>query len=227
MTPPLYRRLVAGIIGLLLPACAKPAQPPDTQTFLFSDDAGSSAWVQRVVGRDGSETLHGETSVVSGAFVTHVVEDADLDAGGRLVRAEIRIGADGAPEQHVVLDFERQAGSASTPAGLVAWPVPADAPWVYGQVARGVSTPIAAWITLRAAEHAAMVRVVQFDARSSYRTVPDQLAIPTELGTTVVLGGDAADVDAGFVNSVRLLDRGINLRRREQAATLRVMAHAP
>ena len=99
------------------------------------------------------------------------------------------------------------------PGGPVTWPVLADAPWAYAPMARGVSTPIAAWITLRAAEHAPLVRVLQIDSRSSYRTVPEQIAILTELGTTVVVGGDAADADSAFVDGLRLLDRGITLRR--------------
>ncbi len=217
MNKPLPRSLIAGVIGHQLPACAKPAPPPDARTFSFSDGARSAAWVRRTVGGDGRETLHGETSVVSGAVLTQVVEDAELDAGGRLVRAEITVGAGGSPEEQVVLDFEQPDRAATTPGGPVAWSVPADAPWAYAPMARGVSTPVAAWIT-RGRAASTPRSSGSSRSTSSYRTA-DQIAIATELGTTVVLGGDGADVDRAFVARLRwLIDRGVVLERQPRSA---------
>ena len=73
------------------------------------------------------------------------------------------------------------------------------------------STPIAAWIAARAVAAGAVVRVLEPERQESYLVPIDQIAVPTEKGTTVVLDDDGIDTDDDFVTQVRLSDRSIRL----------------
>ena len=211
----------AVVLGLSLAACSAP-RPTSTgtlraETYAYDDGAGSTGRVFRAVGADGAEALHGETDLASGL---HVVEDAVLDARGHLARLELVVtrGCEGPEEEHVVLDRARGTVRAAAPGGLVEWPVATDAPWALGPLARGGTTPITAWIIRQAAAGSPRVRVVDADARSSYRAPSDQIAVDTELGATVVLGRDAAQIDGAFVQRVDLADGRLALTRTDAAA---------
>jgi hypothetical protein len=219
-TPHSIVRGLAAAAVIVLSACASPRAPaPDpvrAETYGFEDGAGSTASVFRAVAADGAEALHGETDV--GA--RRIVEDATLDAQGRLVRAEIVVtrGRDGAVEEHLELDRARGTVRAATPGGTVEWPVATDAPWAIEPLARGAATPIEAWIGARAAASSKSVRVIRADQRTSYRAPADQVAIPHELGATVILGDTFAEADASFVLRVRPAE-GSALTRRDQGLT--------
>lgn len=202
------------LLALAIAGCSEPR--PSTaairaETYAFEDARGASARVFRAVSADGSEALHGETEV--GAL--RVIEDASLDPRGMLIRAEVRVvrGRERAVEDHVVFDHGRGTVRADTPGGAVEWPVATDAPWTIEPLARGAATPISAWIAQRAAASGGAVRVVRADARTSYRAPADQVAIDTEIGTTVVLGDAAANADRTFVQRVTMLDGPLDLVR--------------
>jgi hypothetical protein len=214
---------VAGILlGLAVSACSTSRSAGTgalrAETYAFTDGAGSTGHVFRAVGADGAEVLHGETDLAAG---THVVEDAVLDDEGRLSRLELVVtrGCGGPEEEHLVLDRARRTVRAAALGGVVEWPVATDAPWALAPLARGASTPIAAWISRRAAASGPLVRIIEADSRSSYRAPVDQVAIDTEVGATVILGGDAAEIDGAFVQRLSLAGRGVTLTRTDGAAS--------
>jgi hypothetical protein len=90
--------------------------------------------------------------------------------------------------------------------------VPRDAPWVYAPPA-AIATPVSAWVTAKAAAVAPAVRQVEHGSDHAALVPREQLAIETERGLTVVVGNDGADVDAAFVEQVRVADYGVTLVR--------------
>lgn len=221
----------AALLALAVAGCSEPRPnhvAVRAETYVFEDARGASARVFRAVSADGSEALHGETEL--GAV--RVIEDASLDPRGRLIRAEVRVvrGCEGAVEDHVVIEPGRGVVRADAPGGTVEWPVATDAPWALSPPARGAATPIGAWIAKRAAASSDAVRVVRADARSSYRAPADQVAIETEIGTTIMLGEAAASADGVFVQRVAMLQRPYELVRvdaRPPVACASMSASAP
>jgi hypothetical protein len=218
--------LLAGLVlGAMLARCSRPPERADApssaasaiQTFRYGDRAGSVSAVERVTDAEGRETLRGRTEILRDGRATEVVEEAWIDPAGNLLRVAISVSSrcGESVETRVVLD--RPSGTVHVEGGdgSGSFEVPGDAPWVYAPVADATgfapSTPVAAWVAFRAARHAPVVRVIDAGRRTSYHTTPDQVAIPTELGTTVVLGYDGIDVDDGFVRELRLTDHGIRL----------------
>jgi hypothetical protein len=208
--------------GLLAGCTETPAPLGDalvTTTYTYGDGAGAGGRVVRTVGADGSESLHGETALSYGGERVRIVEDAILDRAGHLVRAEIVVApaCDAPPEEHLILDPARGTVRASGPGGPVEWPVPADAPWAWSPLARAggraVLTPVGAFVAMRAAADAPAVRVVQPESRSSYRAPAEQVAVPTEVGTTITLDAADAEADGSFIRRVDLPDLGIAMAR--------------
>jgi hypothetical protein len=208
-------------------ACAAPASAPGA-IIDFVGGPGTSARVRRVVAPDGSETLHGETELSLGATTRRcIVEDVSLDAHGRLLRADISAAAscDAEPETRAHLEpavgIARVATRAAS--GLRSWTpavaqslTPSSTPWIYTPEAlpgRAATTPVAAWVALRAAALSPLVRLVQLERREAWLVPREQVAVPTELGTTVVLGNDGADVGSGFVERIRMTDIALTLVR--------------
>lgn len=205
------------VFASLTAACDAPAGPGETRgaaregtesTFVFAGKQGSMGQAWRYRGADGSEKLHGETRVVlAKGAEKQVIEDVTLDASGRIVRAEITTTSSATDEVPVRLWFSASEGvvrvvSASS---TTSFRVPTDAPWVYTDLPSGVpATPIAAWVAKRGAETAPWVRVVATSERRSFLVPLDQVVVGTETGATVVLGRDAADMDAEFVREMRL-----------------------
>jgi hypothetical protein len=214
--------VVAGIAG-----CAAEREAADTkpeargvavESFDFEGAAGSRGHVTRLIAADGSEKLHGETVLShEGAAPRSVIEDVTLDAGGRLVRAEITTsgGAEGATTTRVRLDAARRLVEVVAGAGASSFQVSSDAPWVYAPTSSGrpVATPISAWVAKRAPETAPWLRLVSADERRAALMPRDQIVVPTELGTTVVLGSNGADVDRAFVSEIRAGERSPMLSR--------------
>jgi len=216
-----HKHLARGVAAavLFLSACAAPrTHAPDAvraETYGFGDGAGVTSNVFRAVAADGAEALRGVTEVASAGGALHVVEHATIDAEGRLLRAEIIVtrGEGGAVEEHLVIDRAHGTVRAAAPGGPIEWHVPTDAPWALEPLARSAATPITAWIGARAAGSGASVRVIRADQRTSYRAPAEQVAIPHELGTTVILGEAVAEADAAFVRDVRSGDGGSALTR--------------
>src|SRR5262245_16475380 len=85
--------------------------PLPTQSFVYTDGAGSESRVTRVKDSVGAETLHGETVIRSKDFQAFVVEDAALSPDGNLLRAEVSIAdAKGAPPARRVF-FDKARGT--------------------------------------------------------------------------------------------------------------------
>jgi len=176
-----------------------------TQSFVFTGEHGSKARVTRTRAADGSEKLSGETVFVhEGAARQTVIEDVTLDAEGRLLRAEITT-SDGASREVVRLDAAR--GRVEVMAGVFgsSFRLQSDAPWVYAPSSAGrtLATPVSAWVARRAPETAPWLNLVSAHERRGYSVARDQLVVPTEEGTTVVLGTNGADVDQVFVQEIR------------------------
>jgi hypothetical protein len=201
------------LIGLGLSGCASPmemgrderraAHAPE-QVFVFANGAGTVAHVTRAVAADGSETLHGETEIALGESGRQVIaEDVTIDARGHLERAEIAVvsGEAGETRVHMRLDPSRGIAEVRSSDGAATWRMPEDEPWVYAPWSQGRSTgtPVSAWVAMRAAVASPWARVVVPEARAGVLSPRDQIAVPTEAGTTVVLGRDGADVDGTFV----------------------------
>jgi hypothetical protein len=226
------RRSFAGLLGALALAACTPdaASPPDApaaptglRSYRYEGVAGSSQVTQER-SDSGQESLHGTTEVglQGGAGArTLARESATLDAGGRLERAEILLNRSGAAEARYTLDAARgtvrveRAGVAS-----LDWHVPVDAPWLYspGDSADGdpgdlLVTPVGAWVALRGANAARVVRVLDPEQQRTYLVMADQIIVPTERGTTIALGSDGVDADERFITEVRLSHGAVKLER--------------
>lgn len=215
-TPIPWRTPATILAALLLAGCAegedaaaaaRPARAEHTKTVVLSGP-GATARVTRGVAPDGAESLHGEMELDLGeGGRRRVVEDASLDARGRLVAASITVTRDHAPEAWLQLDAARGVVRVLTPEGLTEHRAASDAPWIYAPPAgpeRTVATPVSAWIALRAAASSPELRLVQLDLREGWLVPRDQVAIPTELGVTAVIGDHGADASDGFIQEIRL-----------------------
>lgn len=220
--------LFLGLLALSSGGCSRSPEPsqeerslsaPASRTSLYTDHAGSSSRVERVIDRAGTEALHGETVIARSDAVVTILEDATLDPLGHLVHAEVSIREtrDGRPSVRAIFDRAQRTTRIDARGEISTISVPDDAPWAYlpppDAAGRVVSTPVSAWIALRAARGAAMVRVITPGARSSYLGPADQITQRTEAGTTVVLGADGADAGASFIDEVRIASVGVTLTR--------------
>ena len=229
--------MFATVVGAFALAACAPDVPPSAdaaepasraRSYRYDGLAGSSQ-VTHELAPGGQQSLVGRTELARGsAPVSRTVmnETAMLDARGRLHHAEVVVSRPGVPEARYTLDaqsgtvHEERAGSAPRE-----WRVPVDAPWLYAPASSGDSdlalTPVAAWVALQAsraggdagAAGARVVRVVEPERHDSYLMTIDQVVVPTELGTTVALGYDGADVDARFVTELRLFEGSVTLAR--------------
>lgn len=140
------------------------------------------------------------------AGVTHfsdgtcLAEEAAIDRDGRLARAEYAVS-----NTHVALDPARGTVTISTAAGQDHIQVPNDLPWVWtpvlqpAQNARPVSTPLAALVTLRAAQAANAVRSIQLGTRTSHRDLSNQLLVKDhDQSDLVVVGEDVVTIEHGL-----------------------------
>ncbi len=199
------------------------------RSYRYDGLAGSSR-VTHELATGGQQSLVGRTEVARGSapvLRTVMNETATFDARGWLHHAEVVVSKPGVPEARYTLDARRgtvhveRAGSAP-----LDWRVPVDAPWLYAPASNGdsdlVLTPVAAWVALQASRAgtatagpagSSVVRVVEPERHNSYLMTVDQVAVPTERGTTVALGYDGADVDDRFVTELRLFEGSVTLAR--------------
>jgi hypothetical protein len=183
------------------------------------DGAFGTSQVTREKAADGRELLRGTTDVAArganhGSFARETV---NLDETGRLRHAEIIAGERGAAVQYTLDPSRGAVHVVRAGARGVDWKVPNDAPWMYAPSADEdgafIATPVAAWVALRAASTSDVVRVIEPEQRRSYLMTADQVALPTERGTTVALGSDGIDADAQFISELRLLHGAVTLAR--------------
>src|SRR5262252_838826 len=91
---------------------------------------------ERLVGVTELRTISLPDASVSGNVV-RVVEEAKLDATGRLVHLEATLGpASGDPDSRVVLDPASGRVRINTPSAHVDWSVPSDLPWLWASILR-------------------------------------------------------------------------------------------
>jgi hypothetical protein len=199
-------------------------------TISFGSSVGTSARVTRAVAPDGSETLHGETELSLRTGTRRcIVEDVRLDARGRLVQADVTTAAscDAAPETRAHLDPAAGVARVTTQtgddaaaclriSGVSGGAAPPAASWIYTPEVlpgRTVTTPVAAWVAVRAAATSPSLLLVELELQQAWQVPRDQVVVTTEIGSTVVLGNDGADVGAGFVEGIRMADYGVTLVR--------------
>jgi hypothetical protein len=232
------RRTFQGLLGALALAACTPesaappvaaAVPAGVRSYQYEGAAGSSEVVRETTDT-GRETLRGSTHLALGESSTDRTiarETATIDARGHLERAEIGVAHSGSAETRYTLDATRGTVRIERPgAAPLDWRVPADAPWLYapGDESTGrrapdrgaqdlLVTPVAAWVALRAARAGDVVRVIEPEHQRSYLVMGDQIAIRTELGTTVAIGADGIDADAHFISELRLYQGAIRLAR--------------
>jgi hypothetical protein len=213
------RTLFAVVGTLALAACApdaasRAATPASgVQSYLYDGPAGSSR-VTQALGADGLESLHGSTHLAGRAPLNEV---ATVDAAGRLRRAEIAVARqDGASLRYTLEPSRAIVRIEQGDAAPIEWHVPADAPWLYAPAAdEGAElsvTPVSAWIALRATRAADVVRVLEPEQQVSHLVMIDQLAVPTERGTTIALG-HGVDADDRFITELRLREGDASLSR--------------
>jgi hypothetical protein len=213
------------LLALTLSACAdsRPTAlgetPVETRTFLYADGTDTKSRVERRILASGAEALHGETEFQSDGADLLLVEDARLDARGKLIKAEISLSKRCSGEAPQRITYEATEGVVRTldSRGEKRWRAPADAPWTIAPprdaAGRSLATPVSGWIAIRAAAAAPMLRVIDAGAATAYAVPSDQLAVATERGTTAVLG--SAGVDAGplFVDDLRLTSMSRSMKR--------------
>jgi hypothetical protein len=200
---------VAGVAAVVLACgCSREATPtPEPAAKVEAHETGAN--VSHEGNRWRATTTIGGHSASPESKALTVSEEVVLDPDGHLVWAESRAhDGSGAPETHVTIDRERGLVTIERGPLQTSFTVPKDRPWVYGPVVtpsrEAIATPLAAWVTHRAARGSEWVRLIEADERRSLVVPTDQVAVPTESGVTVVLGSDGADVDADFVKVVRL-----------------------
>jgi hypothetical protein len=170
---------VAAVLGAFVVAALAP--PPSDRAERGSapaalPDDGSSARLERRAARE-LEVLAGETRIAlaDGARL-RVVERAELDRRGMLVRARIEVHDERGPLQVRTLDAEHARTSFWGAGGERTTAVETRHPWAF--VAMGPSgallTPVSAEVILRATERDGVVLLIADEARE----VPsDQLSV--------------------------------------------------
>ncbi len=235
---PLCLALIAGIASVGCAPRTSAQASCSIDNFSFASEDASTSRVDRARDASQSEQLHGETILTGGRG--RVVEDVMIDAKGRMTGAKIALyGAGPAPDLVAVMNRpERGEGiiEVKTNDRTDRWTAPADSPWVLvpieGAGGHRVPTPVAAMVASRAVHAAgggeAWVRVIDVSARRSYRTPGDQIAVPTEIGETVIFGHNGVDLDASFVREVRWAAQDIKLARvNNEGAPLAPPTQAP
>ncbi|HTV26053.1 MAG TPA: hypothetical protein VMG12_45460 [Polyangiaceae bacterium] len=225
MEKPFDRRTFAALGAIALFACnlesaASPGAPEPVQhrAYRYDGVAGSSEVTQEKTA-DGRESLRGTTDIEAPSAQrgrSFARETASLDEHGHLRHAEIIVGERGAAVAQYTLDPSRGAVHVERPgAPPIDWRVPNDAPWLYAPSEDGdlIASPVAGWVALRATRGADVVRVLEPEQQRTYLMTVDQVAVPTELGTTVALGSDGIDADEQFITELRLLHGAVTLAR--------------
>jgi hypothetical protein len=228
MEKPFDRRVFTRLLAALaLTACASDTAPPSVaaasparlRSYHYVGVAGSSEVTQEH-GAAGRESLRGTTDLGMRGNAAHTLanESATLDPLGRLERAEVVVSRPGMGDARYTLDATlgtvRVERTGSTP---LDWHVPVDAPWLYAPASGGAGelmvTPVGAWVALRAARAADVVRVVEPEHQRSYLTTVDQVAVQTERGTTLAIGDDGVDADDDFITELRLFHGAVTMAR--------------
>lgn len=196
------------------PDTARQAARGTSHSFAFgAAGARAVSRVERQLSANGGEMLRGTTEVLlaGAAHPEVVVEEAEIDASGRLVRATSELRA-GAHRTTVVrsVDFDAVKGRVTVrdEGGERAWLVPAEQPWMYAGLYSDVAphasdmTAVQAWVARRAADAGRRVRLVEVLAHRSSVTLSDQVVFEDGERDLVVLGDEVAETDRDFVRAL-------------------------
>ncbi|MCC6553338.1 MAG: hypothetical protein IT372_10005 [Polyangiaceae bacterium] len=191
--------LAATLAAGLLAGCGDatgeaPAPRRDVHTYTVLE-GGARSRVERAMLADGSEALSGETRPAAGGRAV-IRERVEIGADGRLRRADVLIDTGDGQTRRVVLDPAR--GAAYFTGGQSGTlHVPTGEPWSYALPPS--PTPIAAWVTVRAAASAPSVRLVDLKGARSDSVMSDQLVVRDGDEAFVVLGDDVVPAAGEFV----------------------------
>jgi hypothetical protein len=220
--------IVTGLLALGQGAWAvsRPDPAALVETRIYGDPNGARSTVTRDIAADGGERLRATTEVSLRGQPAVIEEEAQIDAAGKLVDAEMTIARGGARR---TLRYDARAGFAQV-LGSERFQTPNDAPWVYGPAdidGDRVATPVAAWVAMRAVasarargEESTTLRWVDAQGRVSHLVPADQVTVDTEGGTTVVLGDDGVDVGKDFLIELRMAAAGTTLRLQQTTSRL-------
>ena len=219
--------IVTGLLALGQGAWAitRPEPAGVVETRIYADPSGARSTVARDIAPDGSETLRATTELSLRGKPASVEEKARIDVDGKLVDAELTVTRGGT--QHAVR-YDARAGIAEVP-GSERFEAPVDAPWVYGPIdidgerwplRRGLGAMRAVGTARARGAASSTLRWVDAQARRTQLVPDDQVAIDTELGTTVVIGDDGADVGKDFLIELRVAAAGATLRLQKTTSRL-------
>jgi hypothetical protein len=208
----------------LLGACAPPAEVAgdalpraaelggdDEIVYDISGGGRVRSTIERVVRADGSEVLYGRTEIgglecAEGLVGAVVIEEVEIDAGGRMISADIAlVSGEDEVEKRIHLDPAKGLVRIDGRAGKSVWRAPDDAPWAYapltvdGHEGAPIATPVAAWVTLGAVTAAPNARVIDVEGQRTDLIPADQLVVDDGEARFVVLGDEAIEADADFI----------------------------
>lgn len=209
----IHRKIITALaVSLLATACANRVarQKPESRLIEYASQDERSVRGTLVVARTATaEGLAGVTDL--GPDFLRAVEQAKLDADGRLVRLDATLGSTGGDvDTRVVLDASSGRVSITTASVHIDWSVPTDLPWVWAPLLTmpggkaPVTTPVLAAVAVRAARGGRAVRMLDLGKLESYAVTGDQLAVTDEGETTVIIGNDFADVEKGIPSALHL-----------------------
>jgi hypothetical protein len=164
---------VAAVLGAFVVAALAPPRPDRAErgapTAALADDRSSARFERTAAGAAGElELLSGETRLVQadGARL-RVVERAELDRRGVLVRARIEVHDERGPLQVRTLDVEQARASSWGAGGERATSLDTRHPWAF--LAMGPSgpllTPVSAHVILRAMDNGQVLLLIADEAR--------------------------------------------------------------
>lgn len=182
-----------------------------------------------------SERLSGLTQLDDGSWIR---QDAVLNQAGQLLHAELVLGGTNCIEtRRISLDARHGTVEDVVRGSRTSWHVPTDLPWVWLPVllrraggtneARPVATPLDAAVTRRGAMVARAVRRLDLDHLQSFSVMVDQVMDTNEHATTVVMGDDVAEFDAGVLQRLHMEALQVDLELVGEREALSQRAAAP
>ena len=189
-----------------------PAARTSAHSFAFgAGEVRAQALVNRRVAPRGAEALESTTELwLGGAHPLVLVEEAEIDASGRLQTATAELFAGPAASELVrSVQLDAKAGDVTVRdhRGERSFAVPVDHPWTYAGLFADVSpaasstTAVMAWVARRAAQAGSKIREVD-GAGQSHLTVPAKIVFRDGQMDLIVLGDEVAEADGEFVRAL-------------------------
>lgn len=190
------------------PTAEKPASPsPATRAFAQRGSHGERFSARIEVLGDGTESLKGESLIPNAEGGSWVVnEEARLDPDGRLLLAVIKLvdRDTGLWRRTMRLDAQRGEWQTRDIQGDRAGTASRQYPWTWSSVFEAeateaeVITPVAAWVTARAAMSAEAVTLIGVNGAES-TAMSDQVLVVDGAERWIVIGDEVVEAGADFV----------------------------